>query len=124
MEIHLTDHNIVFVAAIGQAFNLILNGVFSAPKMAGRLGKRCCTLLTPPDLWMLNLCPPIQILFSVTWRAGVNRGPLFREVKKMGFTNPLMEVIIGLELENGLPDGIVGKIDLAVSPLTLKFYTP
>ncbi|MEO1261138.1 MAG: hypothetical protein AAFZ15_20215 [Bacteroidota bacterium] len=121
VEIHPTDHNTVFVAAIGQAFNANAErGVFRT-KDGGNNWEKVLHISDKTGFADLEFMPSNpNIIYAAAWRA--ERKPW--TIISGGEENGIYKSIDGgdnwMKLRKGLPTGIVGKIDLAVSPADSK----
>ncbi len=116
VEIHPHNHNVVFVAAIGQAFAPNAErGVFRTQD-GGKSWKKVLFLSDTTGFADLELMPSNpDIIYAAAWRA--ERKPW--TIISGGAENGIYKSVDGgdswAKLEKGLPRGIVGKIDLAVS---------
>ena len=121
VEIHPTNHNVVFVAAIGQAFNPNPErGVFRT-KDGGQTWEKVLFISDKTGFADLEFMPSNpDIIYAAAWRA--ERKPW--TIISGGSENGIYKSVDGgsswKKLTNGLPSGIVGKIDLAISPADSK----
>ena len=116
VEIHPTDHNIVFVAAIGQAFNPNPErGVFRT-KDGGSSWEKVLFISDTTGFSDLEFMPSNpNIIYASAWRAERKPWTIISGGKENGIYKSVNGGDDWVKLENGLPSGIVGKIDLAVS---------
>jgi photosystem II stability/assembly factor-like uncharacterized protein len=120
VEIDPTNHNIVWVAAIGNAFKAnSQRGVFKTTD-GGKNWKKVLFISDKIGFSDLELLPNNpEIVYAAAWKAERKPWTIIS-----GGTNDeggIYKSINGgkdwVKLENGLPKGLVGKIDLAVSPV-------
>ena len=114
-----TNPDLVYVAALGDVFGPNEErGVFRS-KDGGKTGRRCCTAATSParsiSRWIRN---NPRILFASIWEARRN----FWNISSGGPGSGLFRSTDGgdtweeISRNPGLPDGLLGKIGVAVSP--------
>jgi len=117
VEIHPTDHNVVFVAAIGQAFNPNEErGVFRT-KDGGKTWKKVLFISDGTGAADLEFMPSNpNIIYATVWHAERKPWTIISGGKENGIYKSVDGGDTWNKLENGLPTGIVGKIDLAVTP--------
>ena len=119
VEIDPNDHNIVWVAAIGQAFNANEErGVYKSVD-GGRTWEKVLFISDTVGFSDVELLPSNpSIVFATAWKAErkpwtiisggtQEEGGLFKSVDGGQSWNRITE---------GLPEGLIGKMDLALSP--------
>jgi len=116
VEINPNDHNNVYVAAIGQAFNPNPERGIFRTKDGGKSWEKVLFISEKTGFVDLEFMPSNpNIIYAAAWMA--ERKPW--TIKSGGDENGIYKSIDGGDtwekLTNGLPSGIVGKIDLAVS---------
>lgn len=116
VEIHPQDHNIVFVAAIGQAFAANdERGIFRT-KDGGQSWEKVLYLSDTTGFVDLEMMPSNpNILFASAWRAERKPWTIISGGKESGIYKSVDGGDSWLKVGKGLPDGVLGKIDLAVS---------
>lgn len=116
VEIDPADHNRVFVAAIGQAFNANKErGVFRTEN-GGKTWEKVLHLSDTTGFADLEIMPTnSKIIYAAAWRAERKPWTIISGGKENGIYKSEDGGDSWLKLENGLPTNIVGKIDLAVS---------
>ncbi len=121
VEIHPTDHNIVFVAAIGQAFGANSErGVFRT-KDGGKSWDKVLHLSDTAGFADLEFMPTNpNIIYAAAWRAERKPWTIISGGKENGIYKSVDGGDNWVKLENGLPTELVGKIDLAVCPADSK----
>lgn len=123
VEIHPDNHNVVYVAAIGQAFQPNPErGVYKTTD-GGKNWEKVLYISEETGFADLELLPGNpEVIYAAAWKAErkpwtiisggtQEEGGLYKSVD--GGNN-------WEKLTNGLPTGLVGKIDLAVSPADSK----
>lgn len=116
VEIHPSDSNTVFVAAIGQAFQPNPERGIYRTKDGGKSWKKILFIADTIGVADLELAPDNpNIIYAAAWR--VERKPW--TIISGGMEGGIYKSVDGgdnwTKLSNGLPDGVIGKIDLAVS---------
>ncbi|MCR9286651.1 MAG: hypothetical protein NXI23_04585 [Bacteroidetes bacterium] len=117
IEIHPNDSNTVFVAAIGQAFQPNKErGIFKTTD-GGLNWEKVLFIADTIGVADIEFCPDNpNILYAGAWRA--ERKPW--NIISGGMEGGIYKSIDGgsnwKKVKNGLPNGLIGKIDLAVSP--------
>ena len=121
VEIHPTDHNTVFVAAIGQAFNANPErGVFRT-KDGGKSWEKVLHISDTTGFVDVEFMPTNpNIIYASAWRGERKPWTIISGGKENGVYKSIDGGDNWLKLENGLPSGVVGKIDLAVSAADSK----
>ncbi|RME42614.1 MAG: hypothetical protein D6796_14150, partial [Caldilineae bacterium] len=116
MEIHPTDHNVAFVAAIGQPFKPnAQRGVFRT-RDGGKSWEKVLFLSDTTGFADIELLPSNpNILFAAAWRAERKPWTIISGGKENGIYKSVDGGDSWTKLTNGLPTDLVGKIDLAVS---------
>ncbi|MDG2375111.1 MAG: hypothetical protein P8M18_02055 [Woeseiaceae bacterium] len=119
VEIDPTNHNIVWVAAIGQAFNANEErGVFKTVD-GGRSWERVLyhsDIVGFSDVELLPSNP--NIAFATAWKAERKPWTIISggEQDEGGLYKSVDAGVTWEKITEGLPAGLIGKIDLAVSP--------
>lgn len=121
VEIHPTNHNIAFVAAIGQAFNdNPERGVFRT-KDGGKTWKKVLFISDKTGFVDLEFMPSNpDIIYASAWHAQRKPWTIISGGEENGIYKSIDGGDTWTKLTNGLPSGIVGKIDLAVTPADSK----
>ena len=118
VEIDPTDHNIVWVAAIGNAFKQNSDRGIYKTTDGGKNWKKVLFISETVGFADLELLPGnSDIVYAAAWKAErkpwtIISGGTHDEGGIYKSTNGGMDWV---KLENGLPKGLIGKIDLAVS---------
>lgn len=117
VEIHPTNHNIAFVAAIGNAFAPNPErGVFRTTD-GGKSWEKVLFISEQTGAADLEFMPSNpDIIYATVWRAERKPWTIISGGKEQGIYKSIDGGDTWAKLEDGLPSGIVGKIDLAVSP--------
>ena len=117
VEIHPTNHNVVFVAAIGNAFAPNPErGVFRT-KDGGKSWEKVLFISEQTGAADLEFMPSNpDIIYATVWRAERKPWTIISGGEEHGVYKSVDGGDTWAKLEEGLPSGIVGKIDLAVSP--------
>jgi photosystem II stability/assembly factor-like uncharacterized protein len=117
VEIHPTNHNIAFVAAIGNAFAPNPErGVFRT-KDGGKTWEKVLFISDQTGAADLEFMPSNpEIVYATAWHAQRKPWTIISGGQEQGIYKSVDGGDTWDKLENGLPAGIVGKIDLAVSP--------
>ena len=119
VEIEPTDNNIVWVAAIGQAFNANQErGVYKTAD-GGQSWEKVLYLSDTVGFSDIELLPGNpHIVFAAAWK--VRRKPWTiisgGEQDEGGIYKSVDAGLTWEKMTEGLPQGLIGKIDLAVSP--------
>jgi len=117
VEIHPTNPNIVFVAAIGQAFNANAERGLYRSKDGGKTWSKSLYINDEIGIVDVEFAPDNpNILYAAAWKTqrrpwtiisgGMKEGGIYKSID--GGDN-------WTKLENGLPQGLIGKADLTVS---------
>lgn len=116
LEIHPTDHNVVFVAAIGQPFQPNPErGVFRT-RDGGRTWQKVLFLSDTTGFADLELLPSNpNVIYAAAWRAERKPWTIISGGRENGIYKSVDGGDTWVKLTNGLPTDLVGKIDLAVS---------
>ncbi|GAB4244309.1 MAG: hypothetical protein Kow0027_03950 [Saprospiraceae bacterium] len=121
VEINPYDHNICFVAAIGQPFQPNPErGVFRT-KDGGRTWEKVLFLSDTTGFADLEFMPSNpNIIYAAAWRAERKPWTIISGGRENGIYKSVDGGDSWTKLTNGLPTDIVGKIDLAVSAADSK----
>ncbi len=121
VEINPSNHNIVFVAAIGQAFQSNKErGVFRT-KDGGKTWEKVLYISDKTGFADLEMMPSNpDIIYAAAWHAERKPWTIVSGGKENGIYKSIDGGDTWTKLTNGLPSGIVGKIDLAVTPADSK----
>lgn len=117
VEIHPQDHNVVFVAAIGQAFNPNPERGVYRTKDGGKSWEKVLFIsdkIGAADLEFMPSNP--NIIYATVWRGERKPWTIISGGEENGIYKSVDGGDTWTKLENGLPTDIVGKIDLAVCP--------
>lgn len=121
IEIDPTNHNIVFVAAIGQAFQANKERGIFRTKDGGKTWKKVLYISDTTGFTDLEFMPSnSSIIYAAAWRAERKPWTIISGGKENGVYKSIDGGDTWKKIEKGLPTGIVGKIDLAVSPADSK----
>ncbi|MEM1358339.1 MAG: hypothetical protein AAGF89_09080 [Bacteroidota bacterium] len=117
VEIHPTNHNVVFVAAIGNAFAPNPErGVFRT-KDGGKSWEKVLFISEQTGAADLEFMPSNpDIIYATVWQAERKPWTIISGGEEQGVYKSIDGGDTWTKLEQGLPAGTVGKIDLAVSP--------
>lgn len=119
VEIDPMDHNVVWVAAIGQAFNANEErGVFKTVD-GGRSWERVLYHSDTVGFSDVELLPSNpNIVFATAWKAERKPWTIISggEQDEGGLYKSVDAGVTWVKITEGLPAGLIGKIDLAVSP--------
>jgi len=118
VEIHPKNSNTVFVAAIGQAFNANKERGVYRTKDGGATWEQVLYINDKIGIVDIEFAPDNpNIIYAAAWKAkrkpwtiisgGMKEGGIYKSID--GGDN-------WTKLEKGLPNGLIGKIDLTVSP--------
>ena len=115
VEIHPENHNIAYIAAIGQAFHPNPErGVFRT-KDGGKNWEKVLFISDTVGIVDLVLLPNNpNVIYAAAWRAERKPWTIISGGKEGGIYKSLDGGDHWEKLENGLPKGLIGKIDLAV----------
>jgi photosystem II stability/assembly factor-like uncharacterized protein len=118
VEIDPTDHNVVWVAAIGQAFNANeQRGVYKTVD-GGRNWEKVLYISDTVGFSDIELLPGNpNIVFATAWKAERKPWTIISggTAEEGGLYKSVDGGVNWEKVTEGLPDGLVGKIDLAVS---------
>jgi photosystem II stability/assembly factor-like uncharacterized protein len=117
VEIHPENHNIAFVAAIGNAFAPNPErGVFRT-KDGGKSWEKVLFISEETGAADLEFMPSNpNIIYATVWRAERKPWTIISGGEEQGIYKSIDGGDSWEKLGGGLPEGTVGKIDLAVSP--------
>ena len=120
VEIDPTDHNIVWVAAIGNAFKANEERGIYKTIDGGKNWNKVLHISNKVGFADLELLPSNpNIVYAAAWKA--ERKPWTIISGGKSDEGGIYKSVNGgkdwIKLENGLPKGLIGKIDLAVSPV-------
>lgn len=116
VEIHPQDHNIVFVAAIGQAFQSNKERGVYRTKDGGETWKQVLSISDTTGFVDLEFMPTNpNIIYASAWRAERKPWTIISGGKENGIYKSVDGGDNWKRVGNGLPE-LMGKIDLAVSP--------
>lgn len=120
VEIDPTDHNIVWVAAIGNAFKANEERGIYKTIDGGKNWNKVLHISNKVGFADLELLPSNpNIVYAAAWKA--ERKPWTIISGGKSEEGGIYKSVNGgkdwIKLENGLPKGLIGKIDLAVSPV-------
>ncbi len=118
VEIDPTDHNVVWVAAIGQAFNANEERGIYKTVDGGRNWERMLYLSDTVGFSDLELLPGNpNIVFATAWKAERKPWTIISggEQEEGGLFKSVDGGVSWDRISEGLPSGLIGKIDLAVS---------
>jgi len=120
VEIDPTNHNIVWVAAIGNAFKANEERGIYKTVDGGKSWNKVLHISNKVGFADLELLPSNpNIVYAAAWKA--ERKPWTIISGGKSDEGGIYKSINGgedwIKLENGLPKGLIGKIDLAVSPV-------
>lgn len=120
VEIHPDDHNTVFVAAIGQAFQANPERGIYRTKDGGNTWKKVFHLSDTTGFADLEFMPTNpNIVYAAAWRAERKPWTVISGGKENGIYKSIDGGDTWLKTGKGLP-AMMGKIDLAVSPADSK----
>jgi photosystem II stability/assembly factor-like uncharacterized protein len=118
VEIDPTDHNIVWVAAIGQAFNANEErGVYKTAD-GGQTWERVLFISDTVGFSDIELLPGNpNIVFATAWKAERKPWTIISggEQDEGGLYKSVDAGLTWDKVTDGLPQGLIGKIDLAIS---------
>lgn len=120
VEIDPTNHNVVWVAAIGNAFRANEERGIYKTVDGGQNWKKMLFVSDQTGFSDLELLPGNpNIIYAAAWKA--ERKPWTIISGGTSSEGGIYKSVNGgkdwTKLENGLPQGLIGKIDLAVSPI-------
>lgn len=117
VEIHPYNPDVVFVAAIGQAFQANKERGVYRTKDGGQSWEKVLFLSDTVGIADLEFAPGHpDIIYATAWRAERKPWTIISGSDQDGIYKSTDGGDNWTKLENGLPEGIKGKIDLAVSP--------
>ena len=121
VEIDPTNHNIVYVAAIGQPFNANTDRGLYKTVDGGRSWEKILFISDEVGITDIELHPTNpNILYASAWKAQrkpwtiISGGEITKE--EAGIYKSVDGGVSWIKINNGLPTGLVGKIDLATTP--------
>jgi len=120
VEIDPTNHNIVWVAAIGNAFKENEERGIYKTVDGGKKWKKVLHISNKVGFADLELLPSNpNIVYAAAWKAERKPWTIISGGKsdEGGIYKSIKAGKDWIKLENGLPQGLIGKIDLAVSPI-------
>ena len=119
VEIDPTDHNVVWVAAIGQPFNASEErGVYKTAD-GGQTWERVLYVSDTVGFSDIELLPGNpNIVFATAWKAERKPWTIISggEQEEGGLYKSVDAGLNWTKITEGLPQGLIGKIDLAISP--------
>ncbi len=119
VEIDPGDHNIVWVAAIGQAFNANEErGVYKTAD-GGHTWEKVLFISETVGFSDIELLPGNpNIVFATAWKAERKPWTIISggEQEEGGIYKSVDAGLTWNKITDGLPQGLIGKIDLAISP--------
>ena len=119
VEIDPTNHNVVWVAAIGQAFNANEErGVYKTGD-GGRTWNKVFHISEKVGIADIELLPGNpNIVFATAWKAERKPWTIMSggTAEEGGIYKSVDDGETWEKLTQGLPEGLIGKIDLAVTP--------
>ncbi len=119
VRIHPDNHNIVYVAAIGQAFNENVDrGVYKTTD-GGRSWKKVLYISAHTGISDIEMMPTNpNILYAAAWKAERKPWTIISggTLKEGGIYKSIDAGVTWDKINNGIPQKLIGKIDLAVSP--------
>ncbi len=116
VEINPIDHNTVFVAAIGQPFQANKERGVYRTKDGGRNWEKVLFLSDTTGFVDIEFMPSNpNIIYAAAWRTERKPWTIISGGKEGGVYKSIDGGDTWSKLTIGLPDGIIGKIDLAVS---------
>jgi len=118
VEIDPTNHNIVWVAAIGNAFRANEERGIYKTVDGGKNWKKVLHISNKVGFADLELMPSnSDIVYAAAWKAERKPWTIISggTTKEGGIYKSINGGKDWIKLENGLPKGLIGKIDLAVS---------
>lgn len=117
VEIHPDDHNVVFVAAIGNAFAPNKERGVYRTKDGGKTWENVLYISDTTGAADLEFMPSNpNIIYATIWRGERKPWTIISGGKENGIYKSVDGGDTWIRLTNGLPTEVVGKIDLAVSP--------
>jgi photosystem II stability/assembly factor-like uncharacterized protein len=118
VEIHPENHNVVFVAAIGNAFAPNKERGVYRTKDGGKTWENVLYISDTTGAADLEFMPSNpDIIYATVWRGERKPWTIISGGKENGIYKSVDGGDTWTRLTNGLPTDIVGKIDLAVSPV-------
>lgn len=116
LEIHPGNHNIVFVAAIGNAFTANEERGIFRTKDGGQSWEKVLFISDTTGFADLEFMPSNpNIIYATAWRAERKPWTIISGGKENGIYKSMDGGDSWIKVGKGLPEGILGKIDLAVS---------
>jgi len=123
VRIHPDNHNIVYVAAIGQAFNEnVERGVYKTTD-GGRSWQKVLYISAKTGISDIEMMPTNpNILYAAAWKAERKPWTIISggSLKEGGIYKSIDAGLTWDKINDGIPQKLIGKIDLAVSPADSK----
>ena len=123
VRIHPTNHNVVYVAAIGKAFQSNEDrGVFKSSD-GGKSWKKVLYISNQTGIYDVEFLPSNpEILFATAWKAERKPWTIISggSPKEGGIYKSIDGGESWEKITNGLPSKYIGKIDIAVTPADSK----
>jgi photosystem II stability/assembly factor-like uncharacterized protein len=117
VEVHPRNPDIAFVAAIGQPFQPNPERGVYRTRDGGKTWDHVLFLADTIGVADLELCPDNpDVIYAAAWRAERKPWTIISGGMEGGVYKSIDGGDTWRKLENGLPQGLIGKIDLAVSP--------
>lgn len=119
VRIHPGNHNIVYVAAIGQAFDKNIDrGVYKTTD-GGRSWQKVLYISAQTGISDIEMMPTNpNILYAAAWKAERKPWTIISggSLKEGGIYKSIDAGVTWDKINDGIPQELIGKIDLAVSP--------
>ncbi|MFT4568377.1 MAG: photosystem II stability/assembly factor-like uncharacterized protein, partial [Saprospiraceae bacterium] len=123
VRIHPINHNIVYVAAIGQAFNESVDRGIYKTTNGGKTWQKVLYVSPQTGISDIEMMPSNpDILYAAAWKAERKPWTIISggTLQEGGIYKSIDAGATWDKIDNGLPDQLIGKIDLAVSPADSK----